>query len=138
MYLTNVEAEDGPHMYAQRTHDPDFVKQLLAEKGLAPDTIDSVFYMGAGGRMSVKENIDLFTSQTVEVHGPAGTSFMTNSYGLHRGRPPQRGRRGMYAVTYARAPFPDRIKRFADVRLQALPPDCADTPLTRHATRLLF
>lgn len=138
MYLTDVGAEDGPHMYAQRTHDANFVSQLLVEKGHAPDAIDSIFYMGAGGRLSVKENIDLFTAQTVEVHGPAGTSFMTNSYGLHRGRPPQRGRRGMFAVTYARAPYPDRIKRFADVRLQALPADCADNPLTRHATRLLF
>lgn len=136
MYLTDVEAEDGPHIYARKSHDHDFVSRLLAERGHPPATIDSIFFMGSGGRLSIKENIELFTP--IEVHGAAGTSFMTNSYGLHRGRPPQRGRRGMFAVTYARAIYPDRVKRFADTRLKSLSPECTDSPLTRHAMRLLF
>jgi hypothetical protein len=137
MYLTDVAAEDGPFVFAQRSHDPHFVAAQLAHQGKDPAWLKLIFALKAGGRDFAKLYEHFFAPLLIEAVGAKGTSFMVNSLGLHRGRPPSRGRRGAIAITYGMIGYPDRLKWFGGVALKHLPSDCVDTDATRHAARLL-
>ncbi|MCC6915656.1 MAG: hypothetical protein IT566_18305, partial [Rhodospirillaceae bacterium] len=45
------------------------------------------------------------------------------------------GRRCIFQILYAGIPYPDRVRRWEEASLTELPPDCATTPLARHAVR---
>lgn len=132
MYLTDVATEDGPHEYAIGSSDPSYVRDLLAVHGRRPEEIRDVFAV-ANTRSFVALNEEIFAKNLVRVVGPAGTCFVTNSSGMHRGVPPARGKRGMIAITFGFIGYPHRLYRFAPVEIQ---PPAND--LARHALRLLY
>ena len=138
MYLSDVGPEDGPHHYALRSFDPDFVASLLPDGTDKAKKVQDIFNMQYGGKNLADENGKVFASHIVEIHGPAGTNFFTNSFGLHRGKPVMRGRRGMIAVTYGMIGYSNRLRRFSESGLKEFPTNCSDTEMVRHALRLLW
>lgn len=136
MYLTDVETEDGPHIFARYTHDPEFTKSYLEQNGLSPDLMKPLFE--GNGRHVADAIPKLFGNHIFEVTGKAGTSFLEGTYGFHRGKTAKRHRRGLYQVMYGSLPYPTRLERFAPVALEKLPPDCVDNEQTRFAARFLF
>lgn len=136
MYLTDVDdADDGPHEYVTRTHDPAFVAQRLS--GQAAGTAEDFFRTSNAGRGLAEDVAQIFAAERIEVFGPAGTCFMDNSSGYHRGKPPRRRVRGMLSVTYGMIAYPLRLERCAEAVCK-LPPDFINTELSRHAARLLL
>lgn len=136
LYLTDVSSEDGPHIFARNTHDPEFIKAMLAQRGVKQEILPQFF--SGDMRHAAKEVSQIFAEQISEFVGPAGTCFLENTYGFHRGKNPTGKRRGLFQVLYGLTPFPERLNRMAQVKLDKLPADCADTPEARYAARLLF
>jgi len=87
VYLTDVDEDAGPHVYVPGSHrytGPEFRRQRRY------DDAEVIRTFGAG-------RIHSFI-------GPRGTSFLENTYGLHRGRPLLRGRRLIFQVVYSLLP----------------------------------
>ena len=85
-YLTDVDEEAGPHGFIKGSHR---VNKLTTTGRRVPDE-EVMKVMGA-------ENLVRFT-------GPAGTRFLENTYGLHRGFPVKSQPRLIYQVFYAHRP----------------------------------
>jgi hypothetical protein len=86
IYLTDVESENGPHEYIQGSHD---LPQL-----------------GDIDRHSDEEVLQAFgADRLVRFTGPAGTVFLENTYGLHRGQPVRAGRRLILQFIYSMLPM---------------------------------
>ena len=80
-YLTDVDLESGPHVFVEGTHREN---RLTDIRRYTDEEVASAF-----GR----ERFFTFT-------GPAGTSFLENTYGFHRGYPPKSRRRLNFQVLY--------------------------------------
>ncbi len=119
LYLTDVGAEDGPHIFARNTHDPDFIKAVLLQNGYKPEALGAL-YTG-DMRHAASQVSQIFTKQISEFVGPAGTCFLENTYGFHRGKNPTGKRRGLFQVLYGMTPYPARLHRMAEVKLDRLP-----------------
>lgn len=134
VYLSDVSAGDGPHIFVRGSHRREAVEQALTAKSLAPSNADAFF---SGNGRQVADKIDeVFGPDVLEITGPAGTSFLENTYGFHRGKIPKTGRRCVYQVLYGSVPFPDRVERWKRAKLTALPKECSLSALALHATRL--
>lgn len=85
VYLTDVDDESGPHIYASGSHRKNTLTQV--------------------GRFTDKEVADAVGEETiVRLKGPAGTSFIESTYGLHRGLPPTRKPRLVFQPLYTLRP----------------------------------
>lgn len=131
MYLTDVGEEDGPHEYAVGSTDLARIRELLAAQGRPPETLRDIFTTVKTTSFAAM-NEEIFAASLVRITGEAGTCFVTNSSGLHRGVPPIKGRRGIIAITFGFIGYPNRIYRFAPAAIE--PPEDASA---RHALRLL-
>lgn len=82
IYLTDVDEGSGPHAFVKGTHKVDKLTEIrrLSEEEVARE-------FGAGNMLS-------FT-------GPAGTAFIENTYGVHRGVPPKTRTRLLFQVLYS-------------------------------------
>jgi hypothetical protein len=84
-YLTDVDEGSGPHVFVRGSH---AVNKLTRLRRFSDEEVESAF-----GRDSV-----------VRFTGPAGTCFLENTYGMHRGIPPTRAPRLMFQVLYSLRP----------------------------------
>ena len=112
VYLSDVEEGYGPHIFLERSHrTPGTI--LLKDR-----TAEEVEAIG----------------RPTALLGPAGTAFLVDTFGLHRGEPPRRGTRLLFQVQYSVLPV--GLYRY-DVRVPArdLPAELA-RGLDRHACRL--
>jgi len=133
VYLNDVSADDGPHIFATGTHRLDGVKKALAAKGVPPDAIGDYF---AGDGRGVDGSIDdIFGEAVCEVTGAAGTAFLENTYGFHRGKVPKSGARCILQILYAAIPYPHRLKHAANAPPVSLPPDKESDAIARFAAR---
>jgi hypothetical protein len=80
-YLTNVGPEQGPHEYVRGSH----VKQVLGTGAGIPDEL-------------LWQHCD--TADTLVITGRAGTSFLADTFGIHRGQLPAAGFRLMLCAQY--------------------------------------
>ncbi|MGE3335075.1 MAG: phytanoyl-CoA dioxygenase family protein [Rhodospirillaceae bacterium] len=133
LYLSDVTAGDGPHIFVRGSHRPEGVAAALSAVGALPEKLP-LFFNGHG--REIAHLIDqVFGSSVMEITGGAGTCFVENTFGFHRGKVPKLGRRCIFQILYAGIPYPERIQRWSEANLTELPPGCADTPLARHAVR---
>lgn len=86
IYLTDVQAENGPHEFIRGSHS----MHLLTEIRRYDD--DEV--LTAFGR-----------DRLMSFVGSAGTAFLENTYGLHRGMPVHSGKRLILQVVYSLLPM---------------------------------
>jgi hypothetical protein len=82
VYLTDVDADSGPHIFIPGSHKQN---KLLPIRRYTAEEIAGAFGEG---------NERLFV-------GPAGTSFLENTYGFHRGLPAKSKPRLALAATYS-------------------------------------
>ena len=86
IYLTDVDEYSGPHIYATGSHR----KNVLTSVGRFPDQEVEA----AVGKDSI-----------VQFTGPAGTCFLENTFGLHRGLPPTKQARLILQPLFALRPI---------------------------------
>jgi len=82
-YLTDVDETSGPHVFVRGSHRVN--KHIEAKRPLSDDLVAKEF--GA-------DNI-------LHIVGPAGTSFLENSFGVHRGLPAATRPRLIFQILYA-------------------------------------
>jgi hypothetical protein len=92
IYLTDVDENSGPHAFVKGTHG---INKLTDIRRLSEEEVAREF--GA-------ENMLSFT-------GPAGTAFIENTYGVHRGVPPKTRTRLLFQVLYSLNEFVGGPKR---------------------------
>jgi hypothetical protein len=85
-YLTDVDETAGPHVFVLGSHR---ANRLTEIRRFSDDEVTNTF--GAG-------NIHRFS-------GPAGTAFLENTYGVHRGVPPSKKPRLIFQVLYSLRPI---------------------------------
>ncbi|MEY9255551.1 hypothetical protein ABH989_002967 [Bradyrhizobium ottawaense] len=92
VYLTDVDEGSGPHAFVRGTHKVDKLTEIrrLSEAEVARE-------FGADNMLS-------FT-------GSAGTAFIENTYGVHRGVPPTTRTRLLFQVLYSLAEYVGGPKR---------------------------
>lgn len=134
LYLSDVTSGDGPHIFVRGSHRSEAVRAALDAKGMPQDALGA-FFSGNGRGMAHMID-DVFRPAIMEITGPAGTCFLENTFGFHRGKVPKTGRRCVFQILYAAIPYIERLDRWAEAQLSALPPDSADAPLARYATRI--
>jgi len=86
IYLTDVDDGSGPHVFVKGTHK---VNKLTEIRRLSEEEVTTEFG---------SQNVMKFT-------GPAGTAFLENTYGVHRGVPPTKTTRLLFQVLYSLAEY---------------------------------
>lgn len=86
LYLTDVTPDTGPHVFVDGSH---IVDRLTAIRRYGDDEVEKAFG---------PDRISLLT-------GEAGTAFLENTYGMHRGVPPVAGARLIFQPLYALRPL---------------------------------
>ena len=81
VYLTDVDSESGPHVYVPGSHNTD---KLAKIRRYTEEEVHSAFGPECEKRFT----------------GPAGTAFLENTYGFHRGFPPRSKPRLIVQATY--------------------------------------
>jgi hypothetical protein len=82
VYLTNVDKGAGPHVFVKGSH---FHPELTRRGAIADHEVKEVFG---------QENISVIT-------GKAGTAFLEDTFGIHKGLPPTQTERLIFSVTYS-------------------------------------
>lgn len=136
MYLTDVGADDGPHIFVRHSHDFAWILgQFDGPPGGEANVAGALSLFSGNGRHLAHHIEGLFGDKVIEITGPAGASFLELTYGFHRGKQPTAKARQVYQVMYGMTPFANRTERLSAARLGALPPEIADTPSVRQALR---
>ena len=86
VYLTDVDDSTGPHVFVEGSHRIDRLTEI---RRYTDDEIMAAF--GGAAVRSFK--------------GPAGTAFLEDTYGMHRGVPPMTGPRLIFQPLYAQRPL---------------------------------
>lgn len=87
VYLTDVDHETGPHMFVRWSPSEDRLNEIR--------------------RFTDQEVFREFESQfIITIKGRAGTGFLENTFGLHRGYPVEKGKRLLFQVIYSLVPLP--------------------------------
>ena len=81
VYLTDVDDESGPHVFVPGSHNTD---KLATIRRYSEEEVHQAFGPNCEKRFT----------------GPAGTGFIENTYGFHRGIPPQSKPRLIVQATY--------------------------------------
>jgi hypothetical protein len=111
LYLTDAKADTGAHEYLRGTHRQDLVREMLAntsfpiveiEKNGTQEKVIVEFealFTGAGydGDPVYKS---LFGEQFDVIEGKPGSAFLSDTTGLHHGRPPKRDARLLVWIRY--------------------------------------
>ena len=111
-FLTDVDAKTSPHSYVIGSHDYRAFDPLLLERardaGMSEQQAHELLrltYEGDGNRVNLDPYVDhLLADRVVQVTGPAGTCFIEDTYGLHKGTNPSGGDRLVFWARYGLGP----------------------------------
>lgn len=105
IYLTDVAAKNSPHVFIRRSHRPDLIHGILRgaadrlqRAGIATSVEDLYRNQEGYGRDDLYQAVFADYMETIE--GPAGTAFLADTSGLHKGVPPVEGNRLMAWARY--------------------------------------
>jgi hypothetical protein len=101
VYLTDVGPGNGPHVYVRGSH-RDRPLALRADRRFTDDEVLAHYPPEAH----------------VSVEAPAGTVFMADTLGLHRGTPPIDGNRLVFQLEYATGLFGAPYESYPESRLR--------------------
>jgi hypothetical protein len=113
IYLTDVEDENGPHVYVRQSARSDLLARI--------------------GRFSDQQVTETFGSDSVmTIRGERGTAFLEDTFGIHKGQAVDRGVRLAFQVVYSLKPLPYSPK--APVLSRA----CVEVPLLDEWTNRVY
>lgn len=97
VYLTDVTEETGPHQYVDGTHD---TASFEVPYYTSPE------FLAWFDRSHRKDAVDVAErcGPPRTITGPAGSTFLEDTRGLHRGAPPLGGPRMVFEICYAMRP----------------------------------
>lgn len=104
IYLTDVGPENGPHIYLRRSHDLERFRETLrgriSDARRVEEIVESSLYRD--GNSADLESVvnEYLRDMLVEYVGNAGSAFIEDTYGLHKGQSLVTGRRLVFWVRY--------------------------------------
>jgi len=131
IYLTDVDDGGGPHVYVPATHLSETIVARRPPEG-SPDreAFDSWYYRTL--RKSQRDVGRWLGIDPVSITGQAGSRFIVNTEGIHRGDPPATHDRWVLQCVYGITPYTFWKGEYAAPRVPALDPAAA------YAAQLLF
>ena len=102
LYLTDVDADSGPHVYMEGTHRPDLVIQARRTWPGGETDFDAWYLQRL--RKSDAEVEQVFKRPPAVLTGPSGTTFVVNTRGIHKGLLPGTRDRLICQVLYGVSP----------------------------------
>jgi hypothetical protein len=105
IYLSDVDEDSGPHVFLPNSHHPVRFEQIYRQSTL--DTRNPLQFFVGGQRDSAHYLEKVFTGQFEHFTGAAGSAFLVNTYGLHKGEPPRTKNRLLFQVLYTLLPYGD-------------------------------
>lgn len=87
IYLTDVDTNGGAHVYVRSSHKS---RELLEIRRFNEQEVESFFG----------------SEQILSITGKAGSAFLENTFGIHRGLPPKSTNRLIAQVVYSLVPLP--------------------------------
>jgi hypothetical protein len=96
VYITDVEPENGPHVYVRGTHKP-AIRSAEEFRSRGYKRIEDAEIVARFG-----------TNALVEITGKRGTVFMADTRGFHKGKVPQGGDRLIVQLLYCSPVYSDR------------------------------
>lgn len=90
VYLTDVDEGNGPHQYIRGSHRADIIRDYLVAAGPEGRDVDKILdALFAGAGYQYRDMFAEYLDDRIETFvGPAGSAFITDTYGLHQGVPP--------------------------------------------------
>lgn len=141
VYLTPVDARNGPHRYVRYSHDkPTLTRALMAQGSTAEHAQTAAAALFAGNGYEHSDLSEQLCGQFVmRWTGPAGSAILADTYGLHMGLPLIEGERLMFWVRYGLGVVPDieLDDSAADTAAMARP-RIPGTERARYVNRLLL
>lgn len=102
VYLTDVNEEDGPHVFLPGSHTP----KALYSVGEASDDPPSYYdWLLRKVRKTDEEVKHYFKTEPISLTGSAGTNFIAATRGIHKGLMPTKNDRLVSQVVYGATPF---------------------------------
>lgn len=138
VYLTNVDADGGPHVFVPETHRMETI--VAVRNALGPHRVaafDRWYFSQL--RKSEAEVRDWLGRDPVSLTGPAGSRFLVNTEGIHRGTPPRTHDRWVVQLVFGITPFTFWDVPYAKPALKDWDgsPLEVDGPAARYALQLL-
>lgn len=87
VYLTDVDEDNGPHIYVRRSAK---AERANAIRRYQDEEVETLFPR----------------SDIVTMTGKAGSAFLENTFGLHKGQPVREGQRLIFQAVYSMLPLP--------------------------------
>ncbi len=104
-YLTDVDEDSGPHIYVKGTHVGKRLKIMFPFRRLEDDEV-----LAEWG-----------TSRIVSIQGPAGSGFIEDTFGIHKGQPPRTKERLCFQILYGQFDYGFNTERVPDEKLARIP-----------------
>jgi hypothetical protein len=103
VYLSDVDSNSGPHQFVQLSHNPDVLQAYFRSKGINVDF--PRLFEGNSRNLNLAEIEKIFGVNILTITGAAGSTFLEDTYGLHRGTRPTSSSRMIFSVTYTGLPL---------------------------------
>jgi hypothetical protein len=138
MYLTEVDAESGPHQVVPGSHTLEGMRRLSPNSWLRRFDVKATFTNSMGAEFA--EQCDRhFAGHAADIVGPAGSMFLVNTMALHRGLMPTRNARLLAWARYGLGPTSISADREqGPLARRQVPTTLSDTPRNRYVNRFLF
>ncbi|PPR79658.1 MAG: hypothetical protein CFH06_00295 [Alphaproteobacteria bacterium MarineAlpha3_Bin5] len=123
IYLTDVDLQSGPHVYMEKTHRIDFLKQQRENSHLDPEEFDNWYLKTL--RKSDKDTFDFLEASPRYFVGQKGSQFLVDTSGIHKGELPVKSDRLVCQFTYGLLPKP--LSKYSP-KVVVLDKDCPIMP----------
>jgi len=100
--LTDVDMDGGPHAFVPRTHDPDHVGALRAAWPGGAQAFNDWYFLTL---RKTDADTRRYLGEPDYITGPAGSLFLANTRGIHKGLLPTRHDRLVCQVVYGVTPY---------------------------------
>ena len=127
IYLTDVDEHSGPHAYIEGSHDTEVLGAVRREWPGGEGAFNDWYF--STHRKSDEDTHRFFPAKPAYLTGPAGSRFVVNTRGVHKGLLPERHDRLIVQVLYGITPMlPIQILQERWQRLQIGTRECRHVP----------
>lgn len=103
VYLSEVDAQAGPHEFIQYSHNADSLQADFKSRGLQVEL--PRLFEGNSRNLKLADLKAILGPNIITTAGPAGFGFLEDTFGLHRGTRPLSAPRLIFSVTYTGLPL---------------------------------
>ncbi|MBB14221.1 hypothetical protein CMK22_03065 [Candidatus Poribacteria bacterium] len=106
VYLTDVDENNGAHVYVEKSHEYDILKRYANSKFSDNIKLENLFWQWVEKHRKKDVEIETFFDKSmIKTHvGKQGTTFFEDTRGFHKGSPLLKGKRWLFQMLYTLVP----------------------------------